>query len=167
LDEIRPGFVAIGRVLGARGLRGELKIELLAPETALAAGHRVTIAGRDYTIEHSRPSERPVRLKISGVNTREEALLLRGAYLQALERDLKPLPDGEYYRFQLIGLAVRSLEGRDLGRGVELLSTRENDVYVVDGPHGEVLIPAVDDVVRNVDLAAGIITVELIPGLLP
>jgi len=167
LDEIRPGYVAVGRVIGARGPRGELKIDPLAPESALAAGHNVTIAGRDYTIEHSSPGERPMRLKISGVDTREEALLLRGAYLQALERTLKPLPDGEYYRFQLIGLAVRSLDGRDLGRVVDVLSTPENDVYVVSGPDGEVLLPAVEDVVRDVDLTKGVITVEIIPGLLP
>lgn len=167
MDEIRPGYVAVGRILGARGLRGELKIEALAPESALAAGRNVTIAGHHYIIESSHPSGRFVRLKISGVDTRKEALLLRGAYLQALERDLKPLPDGEYYRFQLLGLGVRSLDGRDLGRVTDVLSTTQHDVYVVEGPHGEVLIPAVDDVVSNVDLAAGIITVELIPGLLP
>ena len=167
MDEIRPGYVAVGRVIGARGLRGELKIEPLAPQSAFAAGHTVSISGRDYTIEHGSPGERPIHLKISGVDTREEAMLLRGAYLQALERDLKPLPAGEYYRFQLVGLAVRSLDGRDLGRVVDVLSTPQNDVYVVEGSHGEVLIPAVDDVVRTIDLAAGVITIDLIPGLLP
>jgi len=166
LDEIPPGYVAVGRVLGAWGVRGELKIEPLAPESVLATGHTVSIAGRDYTIERSDRSGRFVRLKIAGVDAREEAQLLRGTYLQVPEGDLKPLPEGEYYRFALVGLAVRSLDGRELGHVVDVLSTPENDVYVVKGPGGEVLIPAVDDVVREIDLRTGI-TIEIVPGLLP
>jgi 16S rRNA processing protein RimM len=167
LDEILAGYVAVGRVIGAWGVRGELKIELLAPESVLGTGHTVLIAGRDYTIERSNRSGRFVRLKITGVDTREEAQLLRGTYLQAPEGDLKPLPEGEYYRFQLVGLVARSLDGRELGRVVDVLSTPENEVYVVKGPDGEVLIPAVDDVVQEIDLTKGTISVEIIPGLLP
>jgi 16S rRNA processing protein RimM len=167
LDDIPPGYVAVGRVLGAWGVRGDLKIQPLAPQSALVAGHSVSIAGREYIIERSDPSGQFVRLKITGVDTREEAQLLRGAYLQARQGDLKPLPEGEYYRFQLVGLTVRGLDGRELGRVVEVLSTPENDVYVVKGSHGEVLIPAVDDVVREIDLNRGLISVEVIPGLLP
>ena len=167
MDDIPSGYVAVGRVLDAWGVRGDLKIQPLAPQSALLAGHSVSIAGREYTIERSDPSGPFVRLKITGVDTREEAQLLRGAYLQAREGDLKPLPEGEYYRFQLLGLVVRSIEGRELGRVVDVLSTPENDVYVVKGSHGEVLIPAVDDVVREIDLHKGLISVEIIPGLLP
>ena len=167
MDEILAGYVAVGRVLNAWGIRGELKIEPLAPESVLGAGHSVSIAGRDYAIEFSGRSGRFVRLKITGVDTRQDAQQLRGAYLQAPEEDLKPLPEGEYYRFQLIGLAARSVDGRELGRVVEVLSTPENDVYVVKGPDGEVLIPAVDDVVQDIDLTDGTISIEIIPGLLP
>ena len=167
MDEIGAGYVAVGRVIGAWGVRGELKIEPLAPESALDTGHTVSIAGRHYTIERSDRSGRFVRLKIRGVDAREEAQLLRGAYLQAPEDDLKPLPEGEYYRFQLVGLVAHSVDGRELGQVVEVLSTPENDVYVVKGPDGEVLIPAVDDVVQDIDLTKGTISIEIIPGLLP
>ena len=167
MDDIPRGYVAVGRVLSAWGVRGDLKVLPLAPQSALVTGRSVSVAGREYIIERSDLSGRFVRLKITGVDAREEAQLLRGAYLQTRERDLKPLSEGEYYRFQLLGLAVRSIEGRDLGRVVDVLSTPENDVYVVKGSHGEVLIPAVDDVVREIDLTKGLISVEIIPGLLP
>jgi 16S rRNA processing protein RimM len=167
LDEIRGGYVAIGRVLGAWGVRGDLKIQPLAPQSALLAGHSVSIARSEYTIERSDASGRFVRLKIAGVDNREEAQLLRGAYLQAREEDLKPLPDGEYYRFQLVGLAVICIDGRNLGRVVDVISAPENDVYVVKGPDGEVLIPAIDDVVQEIDLKNETISIETIPGLLP
>jgi 16S rRNA processing protein RimM len=167
LDDIPPGYVAVGRVLGAWGVRGDLKIQPLAPQSALGTGHSLFIVGREHIIERSDHSGRFVRLKIAGIDTREEAQLLRGAYLQAREKDLEPLPEGEYYRFQLVGLTVRGLDGTELGRVVDVLSTPENDVYVVKGSHGEVLIPAVDDVVRGIDLSKGVISVEIIPGLLP
>jgi len=167
LDEIPPGYVAVGRVLGAWGVGGEVKIVPLAPTSVLAAGRAVAISGREYSIEQSRHSGRFLRLKIVGVDTRDAAQALHGAYVQALERDLEPLPEDEYYRFQLIGLTVRSLDGPDLGYVVDVLSAPENDVYVVDGPFGEVLIPAVDDIVRDIDLTAKAITIEIVPGLLP
>jgi 16S rRNA processing protein RimM len=167
LEDIRHGYVAVGRVLGAWGIRGDLKVEPLAPESAFAVGHRILVAGRDYTIERSQRMAPFVRLKLNGMDTREEAQILRGAYLEAAETDLVALPEGQYYRFQLIGLNVRSLDGSNLGSIVEVLSTPENDVYVVNGPDGELLIPAVEDVIRDINLAEGAITIEIIPGLLP
>jgi 16S rRNA processing protein RimM len=167
LEEIRPGYVAVGRVLGGWGIRGELKVEPLAPEAAFAPGRTVSAHNRAHAIESSRRSGRFLRVKLATVDSREDALALRGAYLEAAEADLPPLPEGQYYRFQLIGLAVSSLEGRELGRVVDVLSTPENDVYVVNGPTGEVLLPAVDDVIRDVNLEEGAIKIEIIPGLLP
>ncbi len=167
LDDIAPGYVAVARVLAARGVHGDLKAEPLAPPTALAPGRTVTIASDEYEIERSGRSGRFVHLKLGGIDTREQAQALRGAYLQTPERDLATLPEGEYYRFQLIGLSVRSEDGRELGHVTDVISARENDVYVVSGPFGEVLIPAVDDVIREVNITAGVILIEIIPGLLP
>jgi 16S rRNA processing protein RimM len=167
LDELRPGYVAVGRVLGPWGLRGEIKVEPLSPESTLAAGKFVFAGHRRYEIQESRRSGRLFRLKLSGVETREAAQALRASYLEVPEAGLEPLSEGQYYRYQLIGLAVRSVDGTQLGRVVDIFSTPENDVYVVDGSHGEVLLPAVDDVIRDINLAEGTISVEIIPGLLP
>jgi 16S rRNA processing protein RimM len=167
LDPISPGYVAVGRTLRAHGVYGELIVEPLAPHESLSAGTLVTISGREYEIANARSEGRFLRVELAGVDTREKAQMLRGAYLQVREVDLAALPEGEYYRFQLIGLAVRSTDGRELGRVTDVLSAPENDIYVVSGPSGEVLIPAVDDVVHDIDLAGGAITVEIMPGLLP
>jgi 16S rRNA processing protein RimM len=84
----------------------------------------------------------------------------------AREDSLPTLPEGEFYRFQLLGLRVVSTEGQELGTIEDVFSTPENDVYVVRGESGEVLIPAVEDVVTAIDLEARLVTVEVIPGLL-
>jgi 16S rRNA processing protein RimM len=162
-----PGFVAVGRVLGAHGVRGDLKVEPLAPAKQLARGRAVRLAGREATIERARGHGRGLLLKLSGIDDRETAAALRDEYLQVPEASLDALPEGEYYRFQLIGLRVVSAEGRDLGRIQEVLATPENDVYVVQGPAGEVLVPAIEDIVQAVDLESGVVTVEVVPGLLP
>ncbi len=167
MDEIASGCVAVGRVLGAWGLRGDLMVEPLAPAENLSPGRTVWLQGKPIAIERSRTRGRYVYLKLEGIDDREAAAAVRDSYLQVPEAELGPLKEGEYYRFQLLGMQVRATDGRDLGRVTDVMSTAGSDVFVVNGPAGEVLLPAVDDIVRDVDLTARRITVEVVPGLLP
>ena len=164
-QDVAPGFVAIGRVLAPWGTRGDVKVEPLAPQELLRQGRKVLVVGREHTVERSRSSERSLYVKLSGVDSREAANALRDAYLQVRESDLAPLEEGQYYRYQLIGLAVRATDGRDLGLIADVLSSPESDVLVVTGPLGEVLVPATDEIVREVDLRTGVV-IEIVPGLL-
>ncbi len=158
--------MAIGWVAGAWGLRGEVRVEPLAPLSQFGPGLPLLAGGKPTSIEGSRPAGRYLRVKLAGVLSRREAEELRGQYLQAREEDLLPLPPGHYYRYQLVGLAVRASDGRDLGRIVDVLSTAESDVFVLRGSLGEVLIPATEEIVTSVDLPARLVTVEVVPGLL-
>jgi 16S rRNA processing protein RimM len=125
------------------------------------------VSGQGREIQEVQRSGRHLRLKLTGIDDREAAKALRDVFIEVLERDLDPLPPGEYYRFQLLGLTVRSIDGQELGRVVDVLAAPENDVYVTRGDKGDVLIPAVDDVVRDIDLSSGVIVVEIVSGLLP
>ena len=166
-QEIPDGLVAIARIVGAWGLRGELKAEALAPPEVLTSGRQVTVADHVTTIERASEAGRHLRLKLSGVESREEATGLRGLHVLTPADSLPALPAGVYYRFQLLGLRVAGAGGEDLGVIEDVFSTAANDVYVVRGPLGEILIPAVDDVVMGIDLAGRLVTIEVIPGLLP
>jgi 16S rRNA processing protein RimM len=77
-----------------------------------------------------------------------------------------PLPPGRYYRFELVGLTVRTRAGETLGRVTEVFATGSNDVIVVDGPGGEILLPAVESVLVEVSPERGELRVEVPPGLL-
>ncbi len=77
-----------------------------------------------------------------------------------------PLPEGQYYHHQIIGLQVRTTQGELLGNVIEVLTGKSNDNYIVQGAKGEILIPAIEDVVQSIDLDQGIITIEAIEGLL-
>lgn len=161
------GYVAIARILGAHGVRGDLKIEPLAPESSFRRGASVRVHDTDHEIERFRPGGKSTLLKISGIDSRESAAALRDEFIQVPEDALEPLPEGDYYSFQLIGLAVRTTDGRDLGRLTRIISTSATDVFVVEGPLGEVLVPATEEVIADIDLEAGAMTIEAIPGLLP
>jgi 16S rRNA processing protein RimM len=102
-----------------------------------------------------------VYVTLRGHPDRTSVERFRHAILQVRESDLPPLPEGEYYRFQLVGLRVVDTEGRDLGVLEEVLETGANDVYRVRAPDGsDVLLPATADVVIRVDLEAGVMTVD-------
>ena len=77
-----------------------------------------------------------------------------------------PLPEGQYYHHQIIGLQVRTTQGELLGNVIEVLTGKSNDNYIVQGAKGDILIPAIEDVVQSIDLDQGIITIEAIDGLL-
>lgn len=154
-------------MLGAHGVRGDLKIEQMAPDSCFQIGATVVIAGNEHKIRQLRTGGRTLLVKLSGINDRETARGLRDQYLQVREDSLAPLPDGEYYRFQLIGLTVTTSDGGELGTLVDVLATGAADVYTIRGPLGEVLIPATAEVITEIDLKAGTMTVDPLPGLLP
>jgi len=108
-----------------------------------------------------------VLLTVEGVTDRTSAEALRGGFLKIRQEELTPLPPGRYYHFQLAGLSVHTGEGEDLGTVEEVIPTGSNLVLVVRNRGREVLLPFIDDVILDVDLDAGKITVRLLEGLLP
>jgi len=166
-DDVPEGYVAVGRVLGAWGIRGDFKIEPLAPDTMFRKGAQVTLSGTQYPVERSRRTGRMLYLKLTGIDDRDVVATYRGQYLLVPEADLADPGEDRYYRYKLIGLAVVSTEGEDLGEITDVFATASNDVFVVRGPCGEILVPAIDDVVQSIDVDARRVVIEIIPGLLP
>jgi len=112
-----------------------------------------------------RPFQERLLVRFEGVGSRTEAESLHGADLTIARSEVKPLPEGQHYRFELVGLAVHSREGVLLGEVAEVFSTGSNDVYVVRGPRGEILLPAIAGVIVEIDLARRAMTVAPPPGL--
>jgi 16S rRNA processing protein RimM len=158
----------VGRVLATRGVRGELKVEPLTdfPER-FAPGQAIWVAGERREVEGGRQRGSQVLLKLAGVDSAEQAAALRDELLEVPEEELTALGEGRYYRFQLLGMAACDTAGEALGTIVEILSTGANDVYVVRGPRGELLLPAIDEVIKEVDVEGGRMLVELMEGMEP
>jgi 16S rRNA processing protein RimM len=167
----QPTFVAAGRVMRPHGVRGELRVEAVSHlMRSLQAGSRVYLGSRHAAarVASARLHGRHWLVRLEGCGDRETAERWRGAELGVRVDDLPPLPEGEYFYWQILGLQVVTEDGRALGTIEEILETGANDVYIVRSPdRPEVLLPAIQSVIRQVDLAAGEIRVRLIPGLIP
>lgn len=118
------------------------------------------------TLQGARLVSRAVLLKFAGVDTRAQAQTLVGETLWVRDSEAIQLPPNTYFWHQIIGLRVRTVEGLSLGTVVEVLPTGSNDVYVVRGGKQEVLVPAIEEVVRDIDLDAGVMTIAPLEGLL-
>ena len=163
-------LVLVGRVGRAHGLKGEVALEesaltaleLHAVKSFVRRGRRGET--RPLTLETARPAHTRMLVRFAGYGDRDQAATLTLGALLA-ERDALPDPGpGVAYTFQLIGLDVRTTDGRALGVLEEIIETGAHPVYVVRGTR-ELLIPATREVVRAVDLAGRVVTVELPAGL--
>ena len=164
---MEKGFLVVGRVLAPWGIKGDLKIEILTdfPER-FTPKQKVYIDGCAMTIERSQRHKRNIILKLAAVDSIEAVEKLRGRYLEIPHTQAYPLAEGQYYRFQIIGLEVWTTRGELLGVITDIQPTGSSDVYVVRGQDGEFLIPATEDVVKSVDLEKGRMIIEVIEGLL-
>lgn len=161
-------FLAVGRVLRPHGLRGELLLETLTdfPER-LDDAETVYLgaAAEPHPLEAARRRRGQLLIRLRDCADRDAADAFCGQLVQIRIEDSAPPPPGSYYHHQIIGLSVLTEEGEALGEVTEILETGANDVYVVNGLSGEILLPALQSVIRRIDLDAKRMTVHLLDGL--
>jgi 16S rRNA processing protein RimM len=166
-----PDFLVVARVLSAHGIRGELKCRIITdfPSRRFKRGLSVTIRGQAHLIEAARVQGDIVLLKLDDIADRTAAEPLRGAEVEVPADAALRLPRGQFYWHQVIGLEVQDVTTNEvLGRVADILETGANDVYVVKTAAGkEILVPAIKDVVKQIDPEAGRMLIQPLPGLLP
>jgi 16S rRNA processing protein RimM len=166
-----PRFLVIGRILKPHGVRGEVRVEMHTdlPERFewLDTVYVGKTSPRAVGVEGVRYHKSWALLKLEGYDDRDAAAALRSEWLQVPEEQGIPLEDGEYFLYQLVGLEVYTDSGRHLGRISEVLETKANNVFVVRGPLGEILIPDIDEVVLNIDFEGQEMLIHPLDGLLP
>jgi 16S rRNA processing protein RimM len=161
-------FVIVGQVVGAFGLNGALRVRLETtfPER-LQAGRELIVADRRLRLREARISGEMATLAFTEVTDRTAAEALRGEFLLVPKVELPPLPEGEYYVHQIVGLRVQDPNGLTLGTVTDVLFTGANDVYVVATPTGLLYLPAIEDVVLTIDPTAGVLVAAPLEGSLP
>jgi 16S rRNA processing protein RimM len=132
----------------------------------LQRGRPVYLAGVRRVVERARADQEHWILKLNGINSRNDVELLRGELLEAADNDVQRDDDESYFVHELIGLRVVTAGGEELGRITEVLQTGANDVYVVTGERGEILVPAIAEVIEAIDVSGGVISITPLPGLL-
>jgi 16S rRNA processing protein RimM len=164
-------YLAIGRIVRAHGLRGEVSARVLTDFPERFDTTEWVYLGNEfeatpYRLESYRWHKEHVLLTLKGVTNRTEAEQLKGQLVQVPIDEAIALPAGSYYLYQLIGLRVQDIGGNDLGTLTSIMETGANDVYVVKNDDREILLPAIPDVVKTIDIANGVMVVQVMEGLI-
>jgi 16S rRNA processing protein RimM len=167
----KDDLLEIGEVVRPHGLKGRIK----AKSYLVSKGS----TQRLDEVFISKPNEPAVRFRVKALQVERKALLLAlegiedidaaaqlvgGRILISPDR-LEKLPEDEYYWYQILGLEVTTEAGQSLGRIASIIPGQNHDIYVCAGHEQEILLPAIGDVIRNVDMDAGIMVVRLLKGL--
>lgn len=167
------GLVCMGRSSGAFGLKGELRVFPYTedPETLINAGQ--VLLGADpqnvkpYKLQSIKVHGQRLLFRLDGVENREQADKLKGAFVYIPADALPPPGEDEYYWHQVVGVRVLLQDGSEIGLIKEVSNAGAHDLWLVKGPQGkEALIPVIDEVVLEMDLAQGRVVIEPQEGLL-
>ncbi len=172
-------YVIVAEIATPFGLRGAVKASIQTDfperfdrmeEAYLAPpGAPLNAPRQKYSLLSARvQNEKQVVLRFEGVTKNEQADQLRGYTVAVPRTEVVPLPEGEYYIFQIIGMEVYTTQDDFIGKVVNVESLSSNDIYVVRGPKSEkdVLLPAIKDIIKTIDLEANRITIEWMEGLI-
>ncbi len=165
-------YLELGQIVNTFGIKGQVKVNPFTDDIRrFDELKEVYIEKKNelklFQIEKVNYSKNMVILKLKGIETPEEAEKLRSSYLKINRKDAKKLPEGTYYIADLIGLDVYTDENKLLGKVDYIYNTGSNDIYVVKDEQGkEILLPAIKDVLQQVDLENGKIIVHIIEGLI-
>jgi 16S rRNA processing protein RimM len=164
-----PAFLEVGKVRRSHGVHGEVVVEIytdfperFTPKATIYFGEKHI----PLVIASQRPHNEGLLLGFEGVTNPEQAGRYRNQILSVAASEISDLPEGEFYFHDLLDLEVVDEAGKLLGVITEILETGANDVYVVTDESGcELLIPAIPEVVLEVNLDSKKMKVHLIPGL--
>lgn len=165
-------FLEIGQIVNTFGIKGMVKIKPFTDDIRRFDDlKKVYIENsksrKEYEIEEVKYHKEMVLIKFKGVETVEQAELLRNYYLKVKREDEPELDDGTFYIVDLLGLEVYSDEGKLLGKLEDIYNTGSNDIYVVKDELGkQLLLPAISDVIKDINLDEKRIVVHILNGLI-
>ncbi len=165
-----PAFLLVGRLGRPHGIRGEILMKVMTDFPERIQPGEIFFLGADHipvTVTGIRHHNKGLLIGLDGFNSREAVAELSNKDLFVSVDDRPPLPDGEFYMHELIGMHVISDEGQSLGILAEIIETGANNVFVVRGEDGtEVLLPNTEEVVLEIDVGSKRMRVHLIEGLI-
>ena len=172
IEPSTPTRVGVASVRRSWGTDGLIAVSQFSEgEIRFSPGDVVYIdGGRPATVVESHKAGTATVLQLDVIRNTRAADALRGTIIEMEDDDLPEAPEGAFYHYEIVGTKVRTTEGEELGVVLEIIVTGANDVYVVGKPGAieskdQILIPAIADVVLEVDVHNGVVTVNLPEGL--
>ena len=166
-------YLEIGQIVNTFGIKGMVKVKPFTDDIKKRFDNlkKVYIQNKnerkEYEIEEVKYHKEMVLIKFKGIENPEDANLLRNYYL-VVDRDKEePLEKGTYYIVDMIGLDVYTDDGKKLGILDDIFNSGSSDIYVVKNELGkQILLPAIEDVIKKIDMEERKMIVHLIPGLM-
>ena len=161
----------IGRIVNTFGIKGIVKVKPFTDDIKRFDNLKTVYieknnTQKEYEIEEVKYHKDMVLIKFKGVDTVEQAELLRNAYLTISRDSAEKLEEGRYYIVDMLGLEVYTDEQVLLGTLEDIFNTGSNDIYVVKDKQGkQILLPAIQDVIKQIDMENRKMIVHLLPGL--
>ena len=165
-------FVAIGVIEKAHGIKGDVKVKPITDyPPRFESLNKVIIERLHGEIEELEISkvlvrEKVIYLGLKGIDTRDDAQALRGAFINIKKEEVLPLEEGRFYHFEILGFEVKKTSGEILGNLEEVMDLPANAVLVVKNESREYLIPVIQEVVKKIDMERGEVIIEPMEGLL-
>jgi len=165
-------FIIIGKVVSTQGNKGEVNVLPLTDSTDRFKNLATVFLRSDSSqtilnIEETRIKKDMVILKLKDIENIEEAKTIVGSFLEVERKNAVKLPKDTYFIFEIIGLEVYTENNAFLGKVENVISTGSNDVYIVKGKNKkELFIPAIREIVKNVNLEKKRITINIVDGLI-
>lgn len=165
-------YFEIGQIVNTSGLKGVIKVKPFTDDITKFNNFKTIYISikkelKEFKIEQVRFSKNMVFLKLEGIDTIEEAENYRNLYLKVKRDKDEKLEEGSYYIVDIIGCKVYTDTQEELGKVDNVFSTGSNDVYVVKDELGkQILLPAIKEVIKNIDIENKTITVHLLEGLI-
>lgn len=160
-------ILEIGKIVNTHALRGDVKVQPWCDDPDIFHELEYVYAGNEkFEIVNSRLHKNFVILHLKGIEDINKAETYKNKVLTVEREMLGELPEGTYYICDLLGLEVKTTDGSVLGKIEDIIKTGSNDVYVVNnGTKKPILLPVIDDVVKEVNIDEGYVVAELIKGL--
>jgi 16S rRNA processing protein RimM len=161
----------IGRVVKPHGVKGRVKVEYFGEDLRRITLYREIFIKDEkdkpkaYEVLEAIPQPPRLILRLKGIEKIEEAEPLIGKEILIEKEALLKLGEGEYYWTDILGMKVATEGGKEIGKVREIFRTGANDVYVVEGKRGEILLPATEEVIRSIDVKRGMMKVVRMEGL--
>ena len=164
-------YLSIGQIINTHGLRGEVKVYPLTDDISRFEKLKEAYVEENeglvkYKVESIKFLRSTVAVKLKGIDSEEAANKLRGSYIKVDRKSAVKLPKDSYFICDLIGLEVYDEKGLLIGTVKDVLQTGSNDVYVIQSSGKDILIPALKDIVKKIDLENKKILVEMPEGLI-
>ena len=164
-------YLEIGQIVNTFGVKGMVKVKPFTDDIKkFGKLKKIYIENKtgkkEYEIEEIKEHKEMMLVKFKGIENANDAELLRDSYLIVDRENLQPLEEGTFYIVDLIGINVYTEEGKQLGILDDIFNTGSNDIYVVKDELGkQLLLPAIKDVIKEINVEEGKIIVHLIDGL--